>query len=83
MNLDYSLFQQINNLAGKSFWIDQIIGFSRVYVGTHYPLDILGGALTGLVGTGFIKWQSERLEPMVNWLIKRWRQMEIAIQKKE
>lgn len=26
-----------------------VIGFSRIYVGAHYPSDVLGGALIGLV----------------------------------
>jgi undecaprenyl-diphosphatase len=25
------------------------IGFSRIYVGVHYPIDVLGGALVGLL----------------------------------
>lgn len=28
-----------------------LIGFARVFVGVHYPLDILGGIVTGFVGT--------------------------------
>ncbi len=26
------------------------VGFARIYVGVHYPLDILGGIITGFVG---------------------------------
>jgi membrane-associated phospholipid phosphatase len=31
------------------FIFASIIAFSRVYVGVHYPLDILFGALTGYI----------------------------------
>jgi undecaprenyl-diphosphatase len=30
------------------FVLAALIAFSRVYVGVHYPLDVLGGALLGL-----------------------------------
>jgi undecaprenyl-diphosphatase len=39
-----------------AFWISIIllVGFSRIYVGVHYPLDVLGGFIVGSVISLFI-----------------------------
>jgi undecaprenyl-diphosphatase len=36
------------------FLLAVAIGFSRVYVGVHYPLDVLGGAILGLLVGGIV-----------------------------
>lgn len=36
--------------AALALLIAVVIGFSRVFVGVHYPLDIVGGAVSGAVG---------------------------------
>jgi len=44
-----------------------LIAFSRIYVGVHYPSDVIAGALWGSVVAGFVilvyKWFSKRFSP--------------------
>ncbi|MBX3039444.1 MAG: phosphatase PAP2 family protein, partial [Bdellovibrionaceae bacterium] len=53
-----------------------LISFSRVYLGKHYPLDVVGGALLGLlIGVGALA--------LFDWLKERWRQKVNKVQFQE
>lgn len=46
-----------------------ILSISRVYCGTHYPFDVIGGALLG-AATGYLFWiRRSRLRPVLSLLI--------------
>ena len=34
-----------------------LISISRIYIGTHYVSDVVGGALTGVVAVGMVWWR--------------------------
>lgn len=46
--------RKVSRLARPVLLLAVIIAFSRVYVGVHYPLDILGGALLGALCARFV-----------------------------
>jgi undecaprenyl-diphosphatase len=52
------------------FWllIPLIIGYSRIYLGYHYPLDVLGGWVMGSLMGGGVLWtlKGMLLSPIVN-----------------
>jgi undecaprenyl-diphosphatase len=57
----YFLSQPFRRLAPLFFCIAAIVGYSRIYMGIHYPLDVIGGAAIGLL----IAWPMRRLKDEV------------------
>ncbi len=46
-----------------------MVGFARIYLGHHYPSDVLGGFVIGLGAGGIAWWVSRRL--MEKWIKRR------------
>ena len=55
-----------------------LIGFARVYVGVHYPFDIVGGALAG-IAAGALLWAAiPTLEPLLGPAIRLAERLRLA-----
>jgi undecaprenyl-diphosphatase len=57
----YFLSQPFKKLAPLFFGIAAVVGYSRIYIGIHYPLDVIGGAAVGLL----IAWPMRRAKDEV------------------
>ena len=61
----------VNRRAGTALLLAAgLYGFARVYAGVHYPLDIIGGALIGIVVVALVFKVSKLLEPVLTRVIK-------------
>lgn len=57
--LGYFLYGKVKHYAPLALFLVLVISLSRIYLGVHYPSDILGGLLVGFVfGNIFIFWYS-------------------------
>jgi undecaprenyl-diphosphatase len=52
-------------LLGLVFWAF-LIGYSRIYLGVHYPGDVLAGALWGAAWGGLCWWIWQRIMPLTS-----------------
>jgi len=61
----FFLSQPFRRLSPVLYAIAVIVGYSRVYIGIHYPFDVVGGAAIGLL----IAWPMRRMK---DWVIARY-----------
>ncbi len=55
----------INRRIGSAMYVVALLyGFSRVYAGVFYPLDVVGGALIGVASVGLSYMILKRVEPL-------------------
>lgn len=66
-----TIFMKYRKTTAWAFAIAALVAFSRVYVGVHYPFDVIGGALLGLACGAIAVACSRWYEPRIEHLLER------------
>jgi len=57
----FFLSQPLIRLSPLLYGIAAVVGYSRVYMGLHYPFDVVGGAGIGLLIAWPMRWLKDRI----------------------
>ena len=62
----FFLSQPWKKLSPLFFGIAGIVGYSRIYIGIHYPFDVIGGAAIGLLIAWPMRWLKD--QTVARWI---------------
>ncbi len=48
-----------------------MVGFSRIYVGVHYPLDVIVGGIVGFLSASLVSWLIQRSKKTIDELTRK------------
>lgn len=77
--LAIALFWRKRRLGGILLFMAIFMALSRLYIGVHYPTDVLAGAVIALISTIIIMSLSRYLDPVFNWVIRLYNKIEAKI----
>jgi undecaprenyl-diphosphatase len=74
----FAIFLSNRKFGGILLFIACIHAFSRVYVGVHYPFDVIAGAAGGMVIAFFATWVIRILEKWITFFLSLVRKVYLA-----
>lgn len=69
---------RVSRIGQAALLLAALMGFARIWVGVHYPLDIVGGAAIGLLAAALVERARLRLRPLTDGLVAVARRMGLA-----
>lgn len=67
----FIIFWKYRKLGSALLIAAFFMAFSRIYLGVHYPFDVIVGAFIALFVTCFVVWKRTLFEPSYNWIIRK------------
>ncbi|MFF2755760.1 phosphatase PAP2 family protein [Psychrobacillus sp. NPDC058041] len=66
--LAFAIFWKRKKMGTMLLTFAFFMAISRIYLGVHYPLDVMAGAIIALAVTYMVLWQQRLLEPIYKFL---------------